>query len=227
MQSIADLISQFNKNFSSTTVVGNVTTPNLNSISISAKRKSKRPLAKLQYILLSIIKEDCRIQGYCNRSIEEFQNLSAHSRDGVRKALKILNDGQYIFTKKQTRGYNSVRVISREGMCYKRSFKKAPQKAPHKDPTLYKISYSSSEKEKTDLLARDSILKSSKREEEAFKALGFNELDELVIVTALRRRHLSAEARFQLANTIMASHYKRIIQSPRAYYLAAIENTRG
>lgn len=222
--SIADLVKHINKNLSDSTVVSGETTPNLSLLSITAKKKSKRPLSKLQYMLLLIIKEDCRIQKYCDRSIEEFQNLSGHSRDGVRKALKVLNDQKLIFTKKQTRGYNSVRAISREGLIYKRISKKAPQKAPQTKPILYNIS--SPEHDNADLLARDLIFKTTRREEECFRALEFKELDELLVLSRIKSCHLTQEERFTLANTIMAANYKRPIQYKRAYYLAAIDNAK-
>jgi len=231
MQSIPSQIAQCKKNLSQSTVVRNAAIhQSVKLHAITARKKSKRPLAKLQYILFSIIKEDCSRQQYCDRSIVEFANLSAHSIDGVKKALRVLNKEQYIFTKKQPRGYNSVRVINKENLPPKRDFKKAPQKAPLKSNSppsiLNKISYSFLDQDKTDLLAKDSIIKTTKREEECFKALGCSELDELIILSAIKQSRLSQDERFKLATTIMAANYKNPIQSSRAYYRAAIENHR-
>lgn len=231
-RSIADCLPTFNKNLSNSTNESVVTTPNLSLLSITAKRKSKRPLSKLQWMLLLTIKQDCRIQEYSNRSIEELAILTGHSERGVQAALKVLNDNQYIFSKKQTRGYNTVRCISNDGLShitrrFKLKNKSASQSASQKPSIPYRVSSSSKEHDNADLLARDSIIKTCRREEECFRALNFNELDELVIITALRRSHLSRDERFKIATTILASHYKRVIQHKRAYYLATIENFRG
>ena len=226
---ITEIENRINQKFSESTTVSSETTPNLSLLSITAKKKSKRPLSKLQYMLLLIIKDDCRIQKYCDRSIKEFANITGHSRHGVIAALAVLNEKQFIFTKKQTRGYNSVRAISREGILYKPDkIKKnkncTPQSTPQRGSIPYRVS-SSSKNDNSDLLkARDSIDKTCRREEECFKALNFSELDELIILTALKRHHFCVEARFTLATQILHANYKRPIQHKRAYYMTAIEN---
>ena len=228
MQSIMSISDVINN--SQTTFFNRLTTRIPDLVLQKAKSKSKRPLGKLAYILLLIIKQDCKIQGYCDRSIIELANMSGYTVDGVKKALRVLTAQKYIFNKKRGPWHTTVRVVSRSGNCYfpekfRKNNKKALHKALHSDHSLYKIS-SLEEKENKDLLETRKISEKGRREEECFKVLGMNELDELIILSRIKRSKLSVDERFKLATTILARHYKNSIQSPRAYYLAAIENSR-
>jgi hypothetical protein len=71
----------------------------------------------------------------------------------------------------------------------------------------------------------------TQKEEEVFKALCLTFLDETIILSRIKRSHLSPEARFIIATKVGAAHYKKHtknkIENPRAYYLTAIENYTG
>lgn len=202
---------------------------------LATKARKVKPLSKLQYIILVLISKDCNIQEYCNRSIVEFSNLSGYTMEGVKRALKVLNAGGYIITKKQTRGRTSVRAVTRLGSAYspsnfRRNNKSTPQSTPQTGDPPYKISYLKKEKENKDLLYRDSISEVTKREKECFDLLGFKHFDESIVLNRIKRSGLTLEQRSQLAHRVMAATYKKPlgeqITHPRAYFLQALENYR-
>lgn len=195
-----------------------------------AKKESAKPLSKLQFHLFKIIKEDCAIQGYCNRSITEFVNITGKSKRGVLKALSHLNSDFYINSKRGGRDDSCVRVLAGKPLPPPKVRKKksAPKSAPMESSIPYKISYSEKEKEKEDLLARDLITNMTNKEEKTFKELGLSALDEKIILNAIKAKGLNEKTRTVLTQRVLHAHYKNTygLNYPRRYYLEAIENER-
>lgn len=201
--------------------------PQLKELSIKARQQ--KPLSKLQYVLLIIMIEDCRAQEFSNRKVTELAKMSGYSVRGVVKALAHIMGLGFIVSQKQTRGRATVRAVTRLGFAYsparfRKNNKSASQSASQTKPIPYKISYSSSEKEKTDLLEQHRIDVMTSKETECFNAIGFSIDDELIVLNRIKRSQLSVEARIELAKGVLNRFYKVGIKSPRAYFLTAIAN---